>query len=186
MKSEDYVVSFKLVKDDGRCKYFSVWVAYLPIKRKQRWGKNRTKRNKVLYSKDAVDRCSVYGNRPKFFLPTPIGICVLYGESALHPNKVRFTLSCMCSAYLEEMTLNLGEVYSGYDVSKLHTLTGEGLMDFKVKLTNLFRENQGVFKAEWKLKKGYYDGIQMWDFHLGWDYWNGAYHYKFTPNKNFK
>ena len=186
MRSEDYVVSFKFIKDDGRVKYFSVWIAYLPIRGKRRWGKNPTKRNKVLYSKEAVSRFSVAGNKPKFFLPTPIGICAWYGEHTSCPNEVAFTYSCMCGAYLKEMYLNLGEVSLGYDVSKLHLLKGNGLTDFKIKLTNLFRENQGVFKAGWKLKSGYYDGIQMWDFHLGWDYYNGAYHYKFTPNKNFK
>lgn len=188
MKDEDYVVSFKLIENAGRVKYFSVWIAYLPIRRKCKWIKNPTKRNKVLYSKAAVDRYSINGNRPKFFLPTPIGICVLCGENAPRQNEVRFTLSCMCGLMHtpEEMTLNLGEILIGDDIHKLHCLTGDGLMDFKKKLTNLFREHKGVFRAGWKLKEGYYDGIQMWDFHMGWDYWNGAYHYKFIPNKNFK
>lgn len=186
MKDEDYVVSFKFVEDAGRMKVFSVWVAYLPIRRKCRWGKNPIKRNKVLYSKDAVERYSVHGNRPKFFLPTPIGICALYGEHTRCPNEVRF-LSSLCYDFPKEMTLNVGDVHTQGEVySKIHCLEGDGLMDFKVKLTKLFRENQGVFKAGWKLKNGYYDGIQMWDFHMGWDYWNGACHYKFTPNKEFK
>lgn len=188
MKGEDYVVSFKLVRDDRRVKYFSVWIAYLPIRRKRKWGKNPTKRNKVLYSKAAVDRYSVAGNRPKFFLPTPIGICVLYGENTACPNKVSFIPSYMCGLIYtsEEMTLNLGDISIGNDIYKLCSLTGDGLMDFKSKLTNMFMEYEGVFKAGWKLKEGYYDGIQMWDFHMGWDYWNGAHHYKFIPNKNFK
>lgn len=186
MKSEDYVVSFKLIKDDGRMKVFSVWVAYLPIRRKCKWGKNPIKRNKVLYSKAAKKLYSVAGNATKFFLPTPIGICALYGESTRCPNEVSF-ISTICCDFPKEMTLNVGDIHTPGEVySKIHCLKGDGLMDFKIKLTTLFRENQGVFKAGWKLKAGYYDGIQMWDFHMGWDYWNGACYYKFVPNKNFK
>lgn len=182
MKS-DYVISFKFIEDDSRIKFFSVWCAYLPIREKTRpWCKYRIKRNKVLYSKAAKDRLSTYGKGPKFFLPTPIGICALYGENTACPNKVAFT--CLCYNKPQEMTLDIGQI--GSPVPELHWLEGEGLVDFKVKLTNLFREEQGVFKAGWRLKEGNYNGIQMWDFHMGWDYWNGAYHYKFTPNKNFK
>lgn len=186
MKSADYVVSFKLMKDEGRRKVFTVWVAYLPIRRKWPYGKERVKRNKVLYSKAAKELYSVNGNSTKFFLPTPIGVSALYGECTSCPGKVAF-LSCDYYGYCEEMTLNVGDVSVSGDVrSKLQCLTGDGLMDFKVKLTNLFRENQGVFKAGWKLKNGYYDGLNIWDFHMGWEYYSGACHFKFIPNKNFK
>ena len=183
MKDQDYVVSFKFIEDDGRIKFFSVWIAYLPIRRKMRYGKNPIKRNKVLYSKEAVKLWSTNGIGPKFFLPTPIGICALYGEHTSCPNRVAF-ISGICTKYPKEMTLNVGEV--GCPVYKLHGIKGEGLVDFKVKLTNLLREEEGVFKAGWKLEAGYYDGLRIWDFHMGWDYWNGAYHYEFIPNKNFK
>lgn len=182
-KDQDYVVSFKFIKDNGRAKFFSVWIAYLPIRRKCHWCKNPIKRSKVLYSKAAVNLWSTNGVGPKFFLPTPIGICALYGENTRCLNEVCF-ISCLCYEFPKEMTLNVGEV--GCPVGTLHCLKGNGLMDFKVKLTNLFRKEQGAFKAGWKLNAGYYDGIQMWDFHMGWDYHNGAYHYKFVPNKNFK
>lgn len=186
MRSEDYVISFKLIEDNGRMKVFSVWVAYLPIRRKCRWGKNPIKRNKVLYSEAAKKLHSVSGNAPKFFLPTPIGICALYGENTRCPNEVSF-LSSLCYNFPKEMTLNVGDIHTSGEVyTKIHCLTGNGLTDFKIRLTNLFRENQGVFKAGWKLKNGYYDGMHIWDFHMGWDYHDGAYHSKFTPNKNFK
>lgn len=186
MKSADYVVSFKRMKDDGRIKVFSVWVAYLPIRSKCHWyGRPKIKRNKVLYSKAAVDRYSVNGIRPKFFLPTPIGVIGLCGENTNSPNKVSFRVGCYYH-FPEEMTLNVGDIHTPGDAYKLHTLQGNGLFDFKVKLTNLFRENQGVFKAGWNLKDGEYHGMRIWDFHMGWNYWSGAYHSKFVPNKNFK
>ena len=171
-----YIVSSKLVEDADRYSIFIVQVGYLPILRRCYWSTPKVKRTKVLYSKEAIQKASVSGRGTKFFLPTPIGYCSLVKST----NQVKFTLSCF--ARRPWIELNVGERCPVYE---LHSLKGNGLVDFKIKLTKLFYENEGVFKADWKLKDGLYDGIQIWDFHLGWDYYSGAYHYKFTPNKNF-